>query len=752
MTGDAKRLCLVVCDFFKCEVESVLTSEGFDDVEVFSYPARCGLPPLSKEEIGSLTASLKETDTTCVLGGRSCTKALPVSTEEAKGYFLHRLDQCSYMLAGKSLIDNYLKEGCYLLTPGWLSQWKAHIKEMGGDRETVRDLFGESCRKLLLLDTLVDVGSRGRLLELSGYLEKPYEIVPVGLDHLRLLVREIVMKWRGKAAKEDRADDLGLFQRRQADFAMAMDLLSELSHTFVEDEITRIIEKTFSMLFAPESVRYLSIREGRPDLNLSDLSPERVMMIERLLITGKSLEVNGEGDGFAVSIKYQDDTVGLMLVSGIALPVYLDHYIDLSTYITGICGLSIGNARRIQSVQETKAQFARHTFEMINSPGDGLDLLKQVVELIRNFSGFDAISLRMQSGGGLRCQAFTGFGADFIEAENPFYELCAGGEGGAIIDVTDCTTLLLQPPSYKAFFSEYGSFRVNNVSEFLTASTARDIYTRLCQHYNKEGYDSFALIPLRVDKEQLWLMQVADRKKDVFTPEIMAYYESIIFGAVTVLKKREVDQAIKASLNEKTLLLREIHHRVKNNLQVISALLQIQLDAYNNGVIKPLDEIICESKNRIKSMAVIYDLLHDSKDLTCINILECIDTIGRDLLSAFGMKSRVGFKITGRSVDLGLDQAVPCALIANELITNALKHAFPEDKKGAIEVAITEKGGGEVVIVISDDGVGIPECIDWKEPVSVGLELVNGLAGQIEASIELDRSSGTRFALKFESE
>jgi PAS domain S-box-containing protein len=216
-----------------------------------------------------------------------------------------------------------------------------------------------------------------------------------------------------------------------------------------------------------------------------------------------------------------------------------------------------------------------------------------------------------------------------------------------------------------------------------------------------------------------------------------------------ITERKLSEERLQASLKEKDVLLSEIHHRVKNNLQVISGLLQIQLRAFKRGTTKSVEDVFEESKNRIKSMAVIHDLLHRTGELSGIDFRESADILGSDLVRTFGMEDRVNFSATGAKVKLGIDQAIPVALIINELIMNSLKHAFPSDKTGKIEVTITEGDSRMVEFLVSDDGIGMDKEINWKNPTTVGLDLANGLVRQLRGVIELDRSAGTRFKISF---
>ncbi|MBU7030574.1 MAG: ATP-binding protein, partial [Theionarchaea archaeon] len=200
------------------------------------------------------------------------------------------------------------------------------------------------------------------------------------------------------------------------------------------------------------------------------------------------------------------------------------------------------------------------------------------------------------------------------------------------------------------------------------------------------------------------------------------------------------------SLREKEVLLREIHHRVKNNLQVISSLLNLQ-SAYIKD--KQYAEMLKESQNRIKSMALIHERLYQSETLANIEFSTYVRTLVSGLVCSYGVSAdHITLTIDADNVFLDVDAAIPCGLIINELVSNCLKHAFP-DRKGEVTVAL-HSVDGQIELVISDNGVGIPDNIDFKNTETLGLRLVTILAEeQLNGEITLDKSKGTAFIITF---
>lgn len=214
-----------------------------------------------------------------------------------------------------------------------------------------------------------------------------------------------------------------------------------------------------------------------------------------------------------------------------------------------------------------------------------------------------------------------------------------------------------------------------------------------------------------------------------------------------ITNRKKSEDKIKASLKEKEVLLQEIHHRVKNNMQIISSLLNLQT-MYVEGDEVALD-VLKESQNRVTSMSMIHEKLYQSSDFMHVDIGEYIDKLVTDLLYSYATpQGQVVPVVDYDEIELNIETSIPCGLIISELVSNSLKYAFPEGKTGKIMVSLHNHDDGYLLIV-SDDGVGLPENLEYTKTDSLGLELVNNLVDQIDGTIELDNRSGTKFLIKF---
>jgi two-component sensor histidine kinase len=215
-----------------------------------------------------------------------------------------------------------------------------------------------------------------------------------------------------------------------------------------------------------------------------------------------------------------------------------------------------------------------------------------------------------------------------------------------------------------------------------------------------------------------------------------------------ITERKTAEDRLQASLAEKEVLLREIHHRVKNNMQVISSLLNLQSRHIQDPAVL---EAFKESQRRIRSMALIHERLYQSTDLSRIEFSQYLRNLATHLFHSYQVDSdRIRLSLDAEEVFLNINTAIPCGLIVNELISNSLKHAFPEGRKGEVGVSLQRVIGDGYMIRVRDDGIGFPEGLDFRRTETLGMQIISTLASQIEASIELTRERGTSFTIRFQ--
>ena len=217
--------------------------------------------------------------------------------------------------------------------------------------------------------------------------------------------------------------------------------------------------------------------------------------------------------------------------------------------------------------------------------------------------------------------------------------------------------------------------------------------------------------------------------------------------AYGITDRKEAQMELLRSLNEKEILLKEVHHRVKNNLQVISSILSLQ--TAHVGDDKRILDLLRDSRDRIRSMAFIHESLYQTKDFSSIDLANYIEGLSRNLMMSYSLTGKVALRTDLQKVHLVLDQAIPCGLILNELISNALKHAFPSGREGEVRIDLFTRED-RVHIGVSDNGIGVPKTFNVETHGNLGLELVHTLVDQLDGRIEMSGGPGVSYLLTFE--
>jgi PAS domain S-box-containing protein len=245
---------------------------------------------------------------------------------------------------------------------------------------------------------------------------------------------------------------------------------------------------------------------------------------------------------------------------------------------------------------------------------------------------------------------------------------------------------------------------------------------------------------IRKDRETVWLEMISSRIEFEGKPAVQG-------AVIDISDRQQADERIKASLREKEVMLREIHHRVKNNMQIILSLLRIQSRAVKD---RETREMFKQSQNRIRSMALIHEALYKSGDLAHIDIADYISRMTTHLLSIYREDlGEIEIDQDAGGIFLDINKAIPCGLMISELVSNSLKHAFPGKRTGHILIRMTKSQRGKNILIVKDNGVGFPAGLDFRKTETLGLQLVTDLVMQINGTIQIKKTKGTEFVVKF---
>lgn len=245
---------------------------------------------------------------------------------------------------------------------------------------------------------------------------------------------------------------------------------------------------------------------------------------------------------------------------------------------------------------------------------------------------------------------------------------------------------------------------------------------------------------VRKDGTQFWAQWVTEPVRDALGQ---------VLGAAVVLRdeteRRRADEALRRSLADKEALLKEVHHRVKNNLQVITSLVNLQAGQVDDARVLALFD---DTRNRVYSIAAIHELLYRSESFASINLADYGRQLGRLLVRFYGAEKRVRVEVEGGEATLELERSAPYGLLLNELISNACKHAFPDARIGVVSVRI-EQAGNEITLSVADNGVGLKQGVDPRQTPTLGMKLIDMLASQLGGRAEVTTGTGVRVEVKF---
>ena len=347
------KLCILTCANFEPELRAVLSSEGFDDVTGSCFPSTCGRPRMTWENIGQIQGDLGDFAKIHVLGCY-CLREMVNPPETLAHTVIHRMAQCFDLVASPTFTDGYLKSGNYILTSGQALRWRQWLDSLGLDKETARQMFGESISRLLLLDTGVSAQAREELEHLADFVGLPYEIIPIGLDFCRLFINRIVSEYRLEFQKRMSDEVSKKTSSETANYAMALDLLSGLTPAMTETDVIEKVTDLMKMLFAARTVNYLPLTGQESAGWISFLIPRYPEAVDEDAQGSDDYLWSASGNGFSIPIKGRDAHVGILIIDDITFPEHKERYLNLALQIVGVFGLAVENARTYQQMTLTQ--------------------------------------------------------------------------------------------------------------------------------------------------------------------------------------------------------------------------------------------------------------------------------------------------------------------------------------------------------------------------------------------------------------
>ncbi|MEH2082527.1 MAG: PAS domain S-box protein [Nostoc sp.] len=317
-------------------------------------------------------------------------------------------------------------------------------------------------------------------------------------------------------------------------------------------------------------------------------------------------------------------------------------------------------------------------------------------------------------------------------------------EGICLVRAIDGVFVYANPKFEQMFGYDLGELigqHVSIVNYGNENNTPKDVSQEICTAILERSEATYEVHNIKKDGTPFWCSATAS----VF--EHPEYGSVLVAIQQDITEQKQAEEKIKASLKEKEVLLKEIHHRVKNNLGIVSSLLQMQCRRTQDPVVTA---ILRDSQNRIASIALVHEKLYRSEDLADIDFAQYIPDLTTHLFDSYNVSSsQIQLNIQVDNASLDIETAIPCGLIINELVSNALKYAFIGNHEGKIEVKFYQKFESTLTLIIRDNGVGLPENFDSKKTKTLGITLVQGLVKQLRGKLEINSQQGTEFEITF---
>ena len=333
---------------------------------------------------------------------------------------------------------------------------------------------------------------------------------------------------------------------------------------------------------------------------------------------------------------------------------------------------------------------------------------------------------------------------DILDHTNPF---------ARILDLTADAIIAVNVRKSIVFFN-----RSAEAAFGYSAEEVRDKPLKLLFRGGLAGFHRERMVTLETSGVKAWAIlerrEIAGRRKDgsEFPAKVSlstVEFDGEAFLSLTlqdVTSHAVAEERLRAALREKEVLLEEVHHRVKNNLQVITSLLGLQARSIKDPATRIKFD---ESRYRIQAMAILHEILDESSSLAEIDFADYIQRLVAHLVRSYGALGRIRTRLQLDPLSCHRDVALPCGLIVNEVLSNALKYAFPGGKAGEVQIELRREPSGRVHLRIADNGIGLPRGCDWETSPTLGLRLVRTLARQIEANMQVAGGNGTAFSITF---
>ncbi len=764
---------ILMCRHFMGEARAVVKRKGLKDIRLCFFPARCGLPKLSKQELIACAGSVRPDTHILVMGG-VCLAGVADFIHQDRHFSIKPCSQCFYMVADPDRVDTFLKNRAYLLTPGWAARWKQTVKQWGFERDQAVDFFRESIERLVLLDTGINKKARSDACAFAEYLNLACDIYDAGLGYFQLYFTGQTDLWQSRIENQTLAKTANLGFEKAAQGEMAVDMLSRLTKALKEEEMIKTIMDMFLILFAPQQIVYLQVVSKKPIRFFSNTGP--VPALE----PGKNALADFESDsgikssknGFILNIRHKEEVLGILKVQALEFPQHRSQYLHLARSMTGIFGMAIKNARILQVLERTEKEqtLMSQILEVFILSEQDADELQTILVMLKKFFKTDAIGIRLKQNRTYPYIKALGFPKGFITEESSACELKdvdLSEQGGLCGRVLSGKTDRSLPG-----FTSYGSFWTNDLSGIKSAFLQNRIpinFRGLCE---KEGFQSMALIPLFNEGKISGLLQINDRQPQKFTDHDIAFLEKVVVSISIAMARKAVIRSLEQAKIQaesanyaKSRFLSNMSHELRTPLNAVLGFSEI----LRSREIDPQKKRFLDSIHT--SGEVLLSLINDVLDLSKIEAGKMV--LEPDVMNIYTFMQQINtiFSAVAKKKQLDLvmelDDKIPERLILDgkrlrQIVINLVSNAIKFTDKGVVRFIISRKGTGsltpdhlDLALTVQDTGKGIPKrhhntIFEAFQQVSdknnlgtgLGLDITRKLVQLMGGTITVDSAEG----------
>jgi two-component sensor histidine kinase/putative methionine-R-sulfoxide reductase with GAF domain len=573
-------------------------------------------------------------------------------------------------------------------------------------------------------------------------------------ENIRQAQREVEERQRAEKSLQQRADEMALLYQMGLALTSGEDLYNALRalvkelkrlmvvdafHVGLYDESSDIFQYSLFLNLDEDSQpppRKLSNNPGltweviskRQTLYLPDITDPATQHTHHIIL----IRDVGMHSYIGIPLVLADRVVGVMSVQALAPGAYTPEQIRFLETLAAQVAITVEKSRLFTNVQQRAAQLAT-----MNEIGRAVSMLQDIETV------FEIIYRQVQ-----QIASVDAFYVGLRNSEDEYIDFPLMYDMG----------VRYSEPKVSSKASPWIEQVLHTSQPFMLHRTLEELQmpTTHAMGYTQRRSASILIVPLWLGQSVFGVLSIQSYTLNAYNKELANILTGIGHQAAIaienarlltnlqqeLIERQRAETQLQTSLKEKEVLLKEVHHRVKNNMQVIVSMINLQ----SNYIEDP-----SESQNRVRSMALVHEKLYQSSNLAQIDFRDYLHHLASTLFHSYSPNiSHIDLVIEVKECILSVDVAIPCGLIVNELISNALKHGFSDNRPGRVVVSLRQIGSGQLELAVTDNGVGIPVEKDWRKTESLGMQLVQSLAKQLQGAIVLERlQPGTRFILTF---